>query len=175
MKSISLVLICSLVLLLSNCGNHSETKDISTFDWSAFSDNLRDSLVSMEGKHIPNSVTGTDANEPVDFSKLQWILKNSSIKQLELLLLNHSDGVVKGIALKGLVRKKAPSLFDYFKYAFEQEVCVLYYSSGSKLGGYALYLINYDVRAPSNLSIYFDKKQAIEIERIIEGKDFKCD
>ena len=162
-------------MLLSNCGDHRETKDISTFDWSVFSDNLRDSLVYMKGKHIPNSVAGVDAHEPVDFSKLQWILKNSSIKQLELLLLNHSDGVMKGIALKGLVRKKAPSLFEYFKYAFKQEICVLYYSTGSKLGGYALYLINYDVRDPSNLSIYFDKNQTIEIERIIEGKDFKCD
>ena len=147
--------------------------DKKEFDWQSFDSNLKDSILHMQSSgHIPNSVQGVDAYEPEDFSKVMWIQQKLSIPQAELLLYNFPDGVIKGIAISTLIHKRSPNLFDNFTYALNCDVSVSYYMYRQKLGGYALYEINYSI--PENLELYFNETEIKRIRELIEEKNFDC-
>ncbi len=147
--------------------------DKENFDWETFDSNLKDSILFMKSSgYIPNSVEGADSHEPEGFSKLMWIQRTLTMPQAELLLYKFSDGVVKGIAISTLIRKKNPDLFTNFLYALNSDINVSYYMFCEKLGGYALSEINYNT--PGNLERFFNDTNEKRIRELIEEKSFDC-
>ena len=166
-------IVINLLFFLISCNQISESQN-SEFDWGSISDNMKDSLIYMaNSERIPNSIEGVAAKEPRDYSKLVWILNNLKTEELEKLLYKHPSGEIKGIAIKGLIRRKSENLFEHFKYSISQNLNVRYYSTCQKLGGYFLREISHGV--PSNLELYFSESEIEEINRLINQQSFKCD
>jgi len=168
--------LCIFILLLFcifSCNKTSKTQK-QNFDWRTISEHLQDSLIYIANRgYIPNSIQGVDAQEPEHYSKLVWILKTATSKEFEKLLYEHPNGEIKGIAIKGLIKRKSENLFEYFKYAMKRKENVRYYLNCKKLGGYALDEINYDI--PGNFERYFSESQIAELNKLINLQIFECD
>ena len=168
---IGIILILSLSII--SCNQSSENQN-SEFDWGKISNNLKDSLIHMaNSERIPNSIEGVAATEPKDYSKLVWILNNIKVEELKKLLYEHPSGEIKGIAAKGLIRKKDDKLFEHFKYAIKEDVNVKYYMFCQKLGGYFLGELTHGV--PSNLEFYFSESEIEELNKMINEQNFECE
>lgn len=161
-----------LMFFIISCVQNSNNNNFE-FNWGNVPTDIKDSLTYMSNRHIPNSIAGATAQEPRDYSKLVWILKNAKTEDLVRLFYEHPNGQIKGIAAKGLIRRNSEKLFEHFKYAIEQNENVRYYDWCQKLGGYFYRELTHGV--PINLELYFTKSQIDEINILMSEKTFECE
>ena len=76
-----------------------------TYNWNGIRQEIKDSLQVAELRGITSGVGGMGISSKKEVDRRRWIMKNATESEL-LKLTEYPNGIVKGIAYEGLLRKK---------------------------------------------------------------------
>ena len=175
MKNINLLYIL-LCYVFFSCTNISE-KDIGKKTNNILNiknKELLDSInILLDYGAIPNSVQGESAYVPREFLTMKWIISNASTEELHSLI-EHPNGVLKGLGFKGILKKNSPDIYITFLKALDDDSTNVYNNLGcDKFGGYCFNELTKGVT--ENLSLYFNQDQIYEIKKRMKGNSYICD
>jgi len=167
MRFLTLLLLNIFIIIFLSCSNkNSSGRGIEN---SQLSDSIN---VMIEYGRVPNSVSGSSTRTPKEYLTMNWIIKNSSNKELEQMFYNPNANI-RCIAFIGITKRKDTDIFKFFTEVLRDDSTkVPFMHLCYTIGGFCYEYLIHDVE--DNLAIYFTKEQIVEIGLIRKGKSYDC-